>query len=196
MIRPQSSLAPEYFERMFQGTKDPWDLESSLYERDKYRHSIDALGGRAYDLGFEVGCARGVLTHDLAGHCRTLLAIDVSETALGAARNRCAAFDHVTFGRMTFPAQTPLGGRFDLIILSEVAYYWDDADIARVADWLGAHMAADGDILLVHWTGPTDYPQGGDEAVSKLYARLIDRIDVVTAQRRDQYRLDLWRKRP
>lgn len=193
MTRHKTSLGRDYFETMFRETDDPWNLESSVYERDKYAHSIRALAGRNYGLGFEIGCAKGVLTQALAPHCQALLAIDVSETALGAARERCAAFDHISFGRMAFPGQAPMGSAFDLIILSEVAYYWDDDDIAHAARWISAHIARGGDILLVHWTGDTDYPQSGDDAVLKLLAALTTAITVITTERLPHYRLDLWR---
>ena len=193
MTRHVNSLEPLYFEQMFQGTPDPWSLETSAYERAKYAHSVRALGDRPYELGFEVGCAKGMLTRQLAEHCRALVAIDVSETALQGARERCAAFDHVSFNRMTFPAHVPLGGPFDLIILSEVVYYWDDDDIRRAAQWAGTHSAPGGDILLVHWTGETDYPQSGDEAVEKFRAALPEPMEVIATEHREDYRLDLWR---
>lgn len=193
MTRHKNSLGHDYFETMFRGTDDPWNLESSAYERDKYAHSIRALGGRTYELGFEIGCAKGVLTQSLAPHCHALLAIDISETALKAARERCAAFDHVSFGRMAFAGQAPMGSAFDLIILSEVAYYWDDQDISRAAQRITTHIAPGGDILLVHWTGDTDYPQSGDDAVMKLQAALAPAITVITTERMPHYRLDLWR---
>jgi SAM-dependent methyltransferase len=196
LTRHKSSLEPQYFENIFCGTDDPWDLESSSYERDKYAHSIRALCGRTYELGFEIGCAKGVLTQQLAPHCRGLLAIDVSETALEAARTRCASLDHVSFGQMNFPGEAPMGSAFDLIILSEVAYYWDDGDIARAAAWIAAHIAPSGEILLVHWIGETDYPQSGDDAVSKLQNALAAVVTVATAERRPHYRLDLWRAKP
>ncbi|WP_188062262.1 SAM-dependent methyltransferase [Sphingobium sp. KCTC 72723] len=193
MKRYKTSLGHDYFETMYRGTDDPWDLESSAYERDKYAHSIGALAGRTYELGFEIGCAKGVLTQSLATQCHALLAIDVSETALKAARERCAALDHVSFGRMIFPGRAPIGSAFDLIILSEVAYYWDAHDISRAAQWIATHIAPGGDILLVHWTGETDYPQSGDDAVIKLQAALALAITVITTERMPHYRLDLWR---
>jgi SAM-dependent methyltransferase len=196
MTRHKTSLDPDYFENMFRATDDPWDLESSTYERNKYAHSVRALSGRIYELGFEIGCAKGVLTRHLASHCHALLAIDVSETALHAARERCAALDHISFARMVFPAQVPIGSAFDLLIFSEVAYYWDDADIARAAEWITAHLAPGGDILLVHWTGDTDYPQTGDEAVSKLLTAFSPAITIMATERLPHYRLDLWRAHP
>lgn len=92
---------------------------------------------------------------------------------------------------MTFPSETP-EGRFDLIVLSEVVYYWDAADIAATGAWITAHADRPADILLVHWTGATDYPQTGDEAVRLLRAA-IPRAEDSRADRHEKYRLDLWR---
>ena len=68
---------------------------------------------------------------------------------------------------MVFPGQTP-DGSFDLIVLSEVVYYWSSADIATAAAWISQRLEAGGDLLLVHWIGETDYPQTGDGAVEQL----------------------------
>lgn len=193
MTRHETSLAPAYFETMFQGTDDPWNLETSDYEQAKYAHTIEALRDRKYSNAFEIGCAKGVLTQRLAPLCERLLAVDVSATALRAARTRCAALGQVAFANMVFPGQAP-EGVFDLVVLSEVAYYWDDGDIRRAGVWLRIHLAAGGDVILVHWTGETDYPQSGDGAVERLQAALGDEMEIVSAERRPEYRLDLWRR--
>ena len=68
-MRAARSLPPEYFERMFAGTPDPWEFETSPYEQAKYEHTLDALGERRFRRALEIGCANGVLTERLAGHC-------------------------------------------------------------------------------------------------------------------------------
>lgn len=195
-MRDERSLPPDYFEDMFRGTADPWDLETSPYEQAKYADTIAALAGRSYRHGFEVGCAKGVLTRQLVLHCDRLLAIDVSETALIAARERCAGSPSISFSKMMFPLEAPSQTQFDLVVLSEVAYYWSDDDLARAAHWLTDHISAGGDVLLVHWTGETDYPQSGDDAVEKLRSAIQMPMDVLRTERREKYRLDLWRRRP
>ncbi len=195
MTRHSSSLPANYFETMFRDTPDPWDLDTSTYEQAKFQHSVEALSGRHYRSGFEVGCAKGMLTRKLSPNCSALLAIDVSETALRAARHRCETLNQVTFARMEFPAEAP-DGQYDLIILSEVAYYWDDPALARAGEWLNRHLVPGGDLLLVHFTEETDYPQSGDEAVAKLFAALGTQMTVEREERRPRYRLDLWRYRP
>ncbi|WP_260929219.1 nodulation S family protein [Novosphingobium sp. 9] len=193
MTRPETSLPSEYFENMFRGTLDPWNLETSPYEQRKFARSVEVLGARTYDHVFEIGCAKGVLTSRLAPQATSLFAIDVSGTALRAARERCADLGHVGFANMRFPAQAP-HGKFDLVVLSEVAYYWNDRDLGEAAEWLERHLIAGGDVLLVHWTGKTDYPQSGDGAVDKLKAHLGETISVCIAEHGADYRLDLWRK--
>lgn len=195
-MRARKSLPPAYFERMFAGTHDPWGFETSLYEQAKYEHSIAALGGRHYDQALEIGCANGVLTQRLAQYCDDLLAVDVSETALARARARCAELRGVSFARMSFPGEALGDGSFDLIMLSEVAYYWDDDDLEQAAGKLLCLLAPGGDLLLVHWTGETDYPHSGDAAVSILQRAMAFGVQTVLHERRPEYRLDLWRRGP
>ncbi|CAL1692629.1 hypothetical protein MMB232_02804 [Brevundimonas subvibrioides] len=195
MTRHDRSLDAAYFETMFQGDDDPWNLESSTYEAAKFDRSIEALDGRRYGCAFEVGCAGGSLTERLAPRVDDLLAVDISETALARARRRCTRLAQVRFARMAFPEERPQGTGFDLIVLSEVAYYWDDQDLDRAGAFVSRSLVSGGDLLLVHYTGETDYPQSGDAAVAFLAAALADRVDVVRAERHDRYRLDLWRSR-
>ncbi len=193
-MRPDHSLDASYFDDVFASDDDPWSLASSAYEAAKYAASVAAIADRRYRAALEIGCAHGVLTRHVAPLCDTLLAIDISQHAVDLARRRCADLDTVTIERAAFPRQlpdhTPTTG-FDLVLLSEVAYYWDDGDIARAAAAIRTLAVPECRILLVHWTGTTDYPQTGDDAVAKLH-RHIGAITVERAERTAEYRLDLW----
>ncbi|USI74895.1 class I SAM-dependent DNA methyltransferase [Sphingomonas morindae] len=192
-MRREQSIDSGWFEALYREQGDPWQFETSAYEHDKYAHTLAVLPPRLGSV-LEVGCAIGVLTQRLAPRCDRLLGVDVSETALAAARRRCAALPQVTLEARRLP-EAPPPGAFDAILLSEVLYYWDAADLARMADYIGAALRPDGLLLLVHWTGETDYPQSGDEAVTALHRRLGPRIAVLRQERRERYRLDLWRRR-
>lgn len=185
------SLSSEYFERMFAGDPDPWKFETSAYEAEKYDHTIASLGPNHFERALEVGCANGVLTQRFSNICESIVAIDVSDTALQRARHRNLNSTHVQFCNMRFPHQTP-SGSFDLILLSEVVYYWSAADIAAAGEWIERHIAPKGDLLLVHWIGETDYPQTGDDAV-RLLRQSLPNFQTIESDRRDAYRLDLWR---
>ena len=81
-------------------------------------------------------------------------------------------------------------GRFDLIVLSEVLYYFVASDLARVAERCGEALQSDGEIVLCHWLGETDYPLTG-KAASEIFARHISRrLPVRTIVRDDVYRLE------
>lgn len=187
------SLPVDYFDAMFSANPDPWAFETSPYEAEKYSRSLAALGGRRYRNALEVGCANGVFTGLLTDHCDRVLALDISKLAIELAARRCGGKPNVAFSVLEFPAKEPTGAPFDLVVISEVAYYWSDADLVRAGNWLMNGLARGGDLLLVHWTGETDYPQTADGAVEKLAAALAGSVTVERTERRSQYRLDLWR---
>jgi predicted TPR repeat methyltransferase len=193
-MRARNSLPPAYFEDMFAATADPWGFETSAYEHAKYARTTAALGNRRYRRAFEIGCANGVLTEQLAAHCDALLAIDVSETALASAKVRCGIQTNVSFDRMSFPNASFSPGAFDLIVLSEVAYYWDDGDLALAAGQVSDLLAPGADLILVHWIGETDYPKSGDDAVEALMCALSGKVEILLKERTPDYRLDLWRR--
>jgi len=193
-MRREHSVDPAWFEALYRDQGDPWAFETSPYERAKYDHTLASLPRPTFDSVLEVGCANGVLTRRLAERCRQLTAVDVSETALAAARLRCADLPHVTLENRRLPADGP-AGPYDLVLLSEVIYYWDGNDLARAAAYLADIVPPGGSVLLVHWTGDTDYPKSGDEAVAELRGLLGDTVTVMTEEQRPNYRLDLWCRR-
>ncbi|MEE4211348.1 MAG: SAM-dependent methyltransferase [Parvularcula sp.] len=185
------SLGADYFEGIFASDEDPWNLASSEYERRKFDRTISALRGRRYRNAIEVGCAHGVLTQRLLPLCDRLLAIDISKTALRLARRRLGDQTGLDLARMAFPREAPQG-RFDLCVLSEVAYYWDRYDLVAAAAWLREHLDKGGQVLLVHYTGKTDYPMRADEAVGVLQQTTETAFRQSCQERHDCYRLDLW----
>ena len=116
-----------------------------------------------YRFALEVGCSIGILTRSLASRCDALVAIDAAQTPLVEARRRCADLPDVRFEQMFVPEQWP-DGDFELILLSEVVYYLSREDVGRLAARVANSLAKGGSVILVHWTGPTDYPLSGDEA--------------------------------
>ena len=191
----RSSLDATYFEDIFASDDDPWDLASSDYEAAKFQVTHDVLADRRYARALEVGCAHGVLTEALVGLCDTLIAADISSKALAKARDRVGDRPGVELAQMAFPKETPEGAAFDLVILSEVAYYWGVVDLDRAAEWLRDGVTPGGRVVLVHYTGQTDYPHSGDDAVETLWKDLEGAFVVETTQRHDRYRLDLWQRR-
>lgn len=184
------SLGPGYFDKLYADNPDPWRMETSAYEDLKYGATLAALPRARYPHGIEIGCSVGMLTARLAARCDDLLAIDVAQAALDRAAERCRGLP-VRFELSTLPG-TPPAGLFDLIILSEVLYYFDRAGVARLAAMVKGMAAQDADILLVHWLGETpDYPLTGEEAVAAFEEAGSWRI--MQRTRTEDYRLDLLR---
>ena len=87
----------EHFRRLYARNADPWAFQTSLYEQEKYRRTIAALGERRFRSGFESGCSIGVLTRMLAIRCDALLAADLVEEPLQTARTLRSDLQWVRF---------------------------------------------------------------------------------------------------
>jgi predicted TPR repeat methyltransferase len=190
MTRRPASIPGAYFEDLYAGDADPWEFATSDYEREKYDATLSAIGG-GHRRALEVGCSIGVFTRRLAERCDRLVAVDVAEAALADARRRCADRSNIEFQRMQLPAEVP-SGRFDLIILSEVGYYWSLADLDRFLVWLRQALTADGLFALVHWTGETDYPLTGDAVHDHVATAVQGHLHPVRRALNPSYRLDVF----
>ena len=183
-------LGREYFEELYAKSEDPWSFETSEYERSKYERTISVLGGRRFHRALEAGASIGVFTRMLADRCDELLAVDVSERAVAAASERLSGQGHVRVERRTLPEEMP-AGPFDLIVASEVLYYFPGEEMLAVLRGFERELAPGGALLAVHWRRETKtYPLQGDQ-VHELLAqntRLQNKVPIIEPD----YRLDLY----
>lgn len=189
---PERSLDAAYFAEIYARDDDPWEFATSEYERAKYDATLAALPQARIERALEIGCSIGVLTARLAERCDELVAIDIDPRALARARERCSARSNVRFERRAFPAET-VEGPFDLVVVSEVAYYWSDHDLARARECI-AESAPGATVVLVHFTPVVpDYVRTGDAVHASF---LTDpAYEHVSGLRADRYRLDVVRVR-
>ena len=182
-----------YFEELYAGSGDPWNFETSDYEREKYRRTLGALGNGRFRRALEAGASIGVFTQMLAGRCDELLAVDVSERAVAAARERLRGLEHVRVERRTLPEEMP-AGPFDLIVASEVLYYFPRGEMLAMLDGFEGVLAPGGTLLAVHWRRETrTYPLQGDEVHELLAANTS--LDLTESVVEPDYRLDLFEDR-
>jgi cyclopropane fatty-acyl-phospholipid synthase-like methyltransferase len=192
MMSERKTLTPEYFDKVYAASDDPWNFTSSEYEAEKYAATLAALPGENYKNAFEIGCSIGVLTEKLAKRCDKLLAVDVSEKALEQAKKRCVNLSNVRLQIMQIPNEFP-NGIFDLILISEVGYYLAPGDWQTAMKKVFAHLAADGQIVLIHWTPFVhDYPQTGDAVHDSFVKFAKGKMHNLKNLRREKYRLDVW----
>jgi SAM-dependent methyltransferase len=157
-------LPAEYFDRLYAGRPDPWDFEGRWYERRKRDLTLASLPRQRYRRCFEPGCSVGLLTEALAARCATLLATDVTEPALAAARARLAGRPQAQVEQRRVPEEWP-EGEFDLVVISEIAYYCDEPGASALGRAAARCLAPDGALVLCHWLHPVaDYPLSGRQA--------------------------------
>jgi hypothetical protein len=111
---------------------------------------------------------------------------------------------------MRVPEQFP-DRRFDLILVSEVGYYWSLADLRRARDLIVERLEPGGHLLLVHFTNEVkEYPLSGDDVHDAFLERAERPADPASGRpgaalrhlrgRRERrgdfgYRLDLFERR-
>ncbi len=186
------SMTNAYFDELYREKPDPYRLSKSFYEAWKYRDTLRHLPRKRYSSALEVGCSIGVLTQLLAGRCDRLLSLDVSQAALAQARERCAKLPQVRFAQTAIPDESP-EGEFDLIMISEVAYFWNPSDTARAAELLAERHLPGGYLMMVHFLPRVpEFPLTGDEAHALWRAR--PEWKLIREKRRKRYRMDVFER--
>ena len=183
------TLPATYFAAMYAGAEDPWGFRSRWYEQRKREVTLAALTRPRYRRAFEPGCSIGVLTAALADRCDEVLAADVDECAVSTARSELARHGHVRVERLSVPQEWP-DGMFDLVVISEVAYYLASTELEQLLDCAVGSLAPRGTLLACHWRHPVpDYPATGDDVHQRLLAR--PELSQAVSHVEEDFRLDL-----
>ena len=185
-----STTSAEFFEQKYRESADPWDFARSEYERSRYDAIISALGTRSYNRAFEPGCSVGELTWRLAKRCRHVDAIDISATAVARASERCKELPNVAVRAGGLPHQIP-DNEFDLIVFSEIGYYFEESSLQELGDMLVRRIRTSGTLLAAHWLGTSkDHLLGGDRVHEILGSLTGLRLDY--SERHADFRLERW----
>ena len=179
-----------FFEAMYQRDDDPWRFRTSAYEQSRYDTILHALSGRRFQHAFEPGCSVGALTVRLASICDRLDAMDLSPTAVQRAQELNSAMPNVFITKGSLEDALPEGA-FDLIVLSEIGYYFAEDTLLRIGERLVARMTSGGVLLAAHWLGVSpDHCLSGDR-VHELLGSLPN-LHHSHAERHTGFRLDGW----
>ena len=147
---------------------------------------------RATKTRSELGCSIGVLTQMLAARTARLLSVDAAQIAVDAAGARCADLTNVEVRRATLPDEFP-NGQFDLILMSEIGYYFALPDLKRLSERVVNALQPGGDLVLVHYLpNVPDYPLTGDEVHDFFLA--APKLEHLSGLRAERYRLDCLRR--
>ena len=190
-----SAVSQAAFEAKYRECGDPWNFTGSDYERGRYEMTLRSLMRPHYRRAFEPACSIGVLTAALAERCDEVQAVDIAPSAVAAARKRCADLPGVTIDCADVLRQCP-DGPFDLIIFSELGYYFEEEPLKRIAEALGTRLEAGGELLAVHWLGTSqDHLLHGDQVHDILADALTGSCAWIKGDRHPGFRLDTWRRR-
>ena len=187
------TLPSSYFDAMYDVSPDPWGFTDRWYEQRKYALTLASLPARRYATAYEPGCSIGVLTESLADRCDALLASDGASAAVTQAQQRLASRPWVWVEQRRLPDQWPTG-RFDLVVVSELLYYFDGDDLPAMAGSVVEAVAPGGTVLAVHWRHPVDdYPHGGDAVHEVLgNAALSSGLLVMARHVEDDFLLEVF----
>jgi len=161
--REQVSLKAQNFFNDLWARGDPWELETSNWEHERYARLIAMLDKPRYRRVLEIGCGAGTFTRRLAGQADEVLALDVSSEAIARAKLAQSDLKHVEFraGNImehNFRDDQP----WDLIVISETIYFlgwlYSFFDVSWFASEMFEATRPGGEILLANTQFETGEP--------------------------------------
>lgn len=180
------------FEKFYRTDPDPWNFAGSDYECNRYQAIVEGLPRRRYTRAFEPGCSIGELTARLATLCDRVIATDIAPSAVALARKRCCELSHVDIGVGDLGGEIPVGP-FDLIIFSEIGYYFSPQRLLGIGASLARRLCRGGDFVAAHWLGESaDHVLHGDVVHDELIAHLP--LCWQGGERHAGFRIDTWRQ--
>jgi SAM-dependent methyltransferase len=184
-----------HFEALYAADEDPWDVRAAWYEQRKRAILLASLGKARYRGVFEPGCGNGEMSAALAARCERLLACDGAAGAVAAARRRLQgmAHDGVRIEQRALPAQLPHDERFDLVVISELAYYFDAAALAHLLARIHATLADGGELAMCHYLHDFDDRALPTVDAHAMAGRLPGMARSVHHRDRD-FLLEIWRR--
>ncbi|WP_026553225.1 bifunctional PIG-L family deacetylase/class I SAM-dependent methyltransferase [Arthrobacter sp. H20] len=188
------TLPAGVFERLHAAANDPWGLQDRFYERRKRSVALALLPRERFAAALELGCSIGVLSAELAGRSDSLLALDISPTAVASAQQRLNGFPAASARVASVPQDWPTG-EFDLIVISEVGYFLTRTQLLDVVAQTVESLAPDGVVLLCHWRHPVDGWELDGDTVHELFSGSSS-LTLFAEHREEDFRIDLLVRPP
>ncbi len=109
---------------------------------------------------------------------------------MARAAERCADLPQVEVRCASLLELVP-DSTVDLLMLSEIGYYFTTEDWARILGQLVAPLSPGCKVVGVHWLGTSeDHITGGDEVHATLHAN--SRLRLLHEERHNTFRLDVF----
>ncbi|MBN9229894.1 MAG: methyltransferase domain-containing protein [Legionella sp.] len=187
------SIDAAFFNQLYEGNDDPWNFTTNSYELFRYQRICDVIQNKKHAWIFEAGCSIGILTAKLAQFAEQVEAIDISEVAIQHAQKKCQHINNITFSASTL-LDYAMSPATDLIILSEIGYYFTHSEWRLILDKIITQMRPNSYILASHWLGQSsDHLISGD-AVQDTFS-LFSNLYEVHQEQHPGFRLGYWLKK-
>jgi len=183
-----------YFEELYRSNNDPWGYDYHWYEARKRQICLALLTRPHYQKVLEIGCSNGHLSVHLAKRAAHLVCIDVSMEAVHLASQRLQAFEHVTVENKKIPEDF-YEQRFDLIVISEMAYYLTLEELHDFIEKLRLALNPDGEILCCHWQHDIQDFELNAEQVHQSFKQYFPFHHYLSLNDLD-FMIDLWTVNP
>jgi SAM-dependent methyltransferase len=189
---PADSVSLDYFTGLYLAKDDPWDLATKWHDRRKYAVTVASLPREHYRRCYEPGASIGLLTALLAPRCDEVLAVDSVDSAVEQAREVVRDLENVRVERANLPAELP-DATFDLIVVGDLLYYFNEADLHATLDGLVQRLEPGGDIVGVHFR---DRATGGNYDGFQVHEALAARpgLERVVHHEDEWFLLDVFRR--
>lgn len=197
----------EFFEMLYRSTPggDPWSFAAEAEEQARFDHLASVVGERKVGRCLEVGCSTGELTRRLVSLTRYLVALDVAPAAVETTRSvleragGSTGVDRsveVRAGRVPEDLQEE-DDDFDLIVVSEVGYYFDVDGLLELTRELHGRAAGGSRILACHWTGSSEDHRLSAHQVHTVLGGELVRLGWASGASSEfgRHRIDVWERR-
>lgn len=145
----------EHFEQLYADSPDPWQVGTDWYERRKRRLLMSSLPREQYRHALEAGCGNGQMSIELLQRCTRLTAVDFSGKAIALCHARIPVAQQtcIELQAMALPQYWPHipPSGFDLIVASEIAYYFDTAALSHFYQRCLGSLCLGGHLVWCHW---------------------------------------------
>jgi predicted TPR repeat methyltransferase len=185
-------LSAAGFEARYRGGTDSQALEDGAYELNRYRAIISSLRMAAYGNVYEPGCSIGLMTQQLGSMAKRVIACDFAPSAIEQVKLRCADQTNVEVicaDIRTFVPNAPL----DLIIFSDIGYYFSENELPRIAAQLACYLVTDGEFMAAHRFAEQPHHVLDANRVHETLAAHLP-LCPFRAEQHSGFRLDSWIK--
>lgn len=185
------------FDALYSQNPDPWQVRSSWYERRKRNLLLACLPKERYKTILELGCGTGEMTACLAQRAAIVRAVDLSHIALSRCHHYLETMGiyNVETSCARVPETWPVSGdaAFDLLVISEFAYYLEDREIDDFIEHCQRSLTYGGDWLMCHYL-PSFHDRRQD--TMHLHQRITDALkkDPIVSHHDEVFLLNIWRK--